>query len=61
MWMGNEDDPIKSTLVQVESKSNFDGKFYNFEVKRPLDPQKKSTPINKKRRLDDGPGILEFN
>ena len=60
-------------MVKIENKSSFDGKFYNFEVKRPLDPLKgKSEPPNKKRRLDgDGHGhgkgkgkkggVAEFN
>lgn len=68
--MGSEDDPYTSNLVKVETKSNFDGKFYNFEVKRPLNPMKGNlTPANKKRRLDEGKGngkrkdkgIEEFN
>lgn len=48
-------------MVKVESKSSFNGEFYNFEVKRKLDPLG-TTPANTKRRLDgDGGGIEEFN
>jgi len=59
--LANEANPLTSTLVKVQTKSNFDGKFYNFEVKRPLNPAKGNlTPANKKRRLD-GKEIEEFN
>jgi hypothetical protein len=40
-WLGDDEDPLTSTLVNVESKSSFDGvEFYNFEVRRPVDPLK---------------------
>jgi len=62
--MGSEDDPYKSAMVQVETKSSFNGTYYRFETRRPLDPMKgKKIPINGKRRLDgDGDkGVPEFN
>ena len=64
--MGSEDDPYKSAMVKVETKSSFNGTHYSFETRRPLDPLKgKKVPINKGRRLDDDgdgdKGIAEFN
>ena len=57
--MATEDKPLPSEVVALESISFFDGKYYNFEVKRPRNPLKgKSTPG--KRRLDDA-GTPEFN
>ena len=57
--MASEDMPYTSAMVKLESSTTFDGTYYNFEVKRPIDPLKGKTAG--KRRLDEGEGIPEFN
>ena len=56
--MASEDDPEPSKMVKLESTSSFDGKYYNFEVKRPIDPLNGKTS---KRRLDEEEGVAEYN